>query len=368
MFIHLVHQEVVARSSLAPYTSCTHDSSLKKEMWKKIKKIFCLKKLWKRNRVPCEISPIRQTPDSSSTQPDAGYQDAPDDANTAAPENVTRDTRFLLKSTQANLMALTELLLENDENNCAKFLTYNLQKKRRGKRDVCEGSLFSRVQPELYHVPTIKAFSQLFGHYRPMVSEEEELSEEKTKMERHFIETCVNTKVMEIARAYISAMSKGSFEAAKDKAAFAGFLHKMWFDRYARSKRSNGPTSCAFEHVFLGEESGGAVKGFHNWFYFLEQEKKGCVNYYGYDRAVELGDRGCAVKSAFEWLDLVKPTSSFLIGLSPELELAIFTVCAMFCRNSDVQISLAGNPVNVRTHVLFDDNRKPSLATAFVVI
>ena len=187
-------------------------------------------------------------------------------------------------------------------------------------------------------------------------------------MERHFIETCVNTKVMDIARKWILSMSNGRFVIAEDRTAFTKLLHKMWFDRYTRSKRSNGPTSCAFEHVFLGEESGGAVKGFHNWFYFLEQEKKGEVNYYGYDKAVELGDKGCAVKSAFEWLDLVKPVSSFLIGLSPELELAIFTVCAMFCRNSDVQISLAGNPVNVRTHVLYDDNGKPSLATAFVVI
>ena len=116
-------------------------------MWKKIKKIFGLKKLWKRTRSPCEISPIRQTPDSSYTQPDAGYQDALDDENTPAPENLIKDTRFLLKSTQENLMALTELLLENDENNCAKFLTYNLQKRRKGKRDVCEGSFFTRVQP-----------------------------------------------------------------------------------------------------------------------------------------------------------------------------------------------------------------------------
>ena len=264
---------------------------------------------------------------------------------------------------------LTERLLENDDNNCAKFLKYNLQERRQGNKDVSKGSLFTDVRPELYDVPTIAALRALYGHFRPMVSEEEESSEEKTKRELDFIEACVNTRVMDIARKWIFKKSRGSIAKAKDKDTFKDLLHKMWFAPYARSTRSNGVEgSCAFEHVFLCEESGGAVKGFHNWLFFLEQEKKGEVNYYGFDKALELGDRGCVVKSVFQWKDMVKPVSSFLIGLSPELELAIYTVCAMFCRQNDVQISLAGNTVNVRTHVFYDEENKPSLGTAFVVI
>ena len=36
-----------------------------------------------------------------------------------------------------------------------------------------------------------------------------------------------------------------------DKVAFKRFLHRMWFSLYPRSRRTK--SSCAFEHVFLGE-------------------------------------------------------------------------------------------------------------------
>ena len=199
-----------------------------------------------------------------------------------------------------------------------------------------------------------------------MVSEEEEASEEKTKRESDFINACVNTKVMEITREWLSAKVQGLQGLSQNK--FKELLRKMWFAPYARSNQSNGiEGSCAFEHVFLGEESRGAVKGFHNWFFFLEQEKKEEVNYYGFDKAIKLGDKGCVIKSIFEWKDVVKPVSTFLIGLSPELELAIYTVCAIVCPDNAVQISLAGNNINVRTHVLYEEKGQ-YLGSAYPVL
>ena len=265
-------------------------------------------------------------------------------------------------------MELSELLLENDENNCAKFLEINLQERKHGIKDMSKDPLFTYVQPELYNVPTVAALRALYGHFKPVVSEEEEMSEDKTKRELDFIEACVNTKVMEITREWIYSKSRGKAKA-RDKTAFKDLLHKMWFAPYARSNRSHGVEgSCAFEHVFLGEESGHAVKGFHNWLYFLEEEKKGEVNYFGYEKAIKLGDKGCVLKSVFEWKDMVKPVSSFLVGFSPELEMAIYTVCAMFCPGNSVRISLAGEAVNVRTYVSKDEENKPCLETAYVAV
>ena len=105
-------------------------------------------------------------------------------------------------------MELTELLLENDDNNCAKFLKYDLQERRLGNKDVSEGSLFTEVQPELYNVPTVAALRALYGHYRSLVSEEEEASEEKARREREFIDACMDTKVMQITQEWISAKSR----------------------------------------------------------------------------------------------------------------------------------------------------------------
>ena len=121
-----------------------------------------------------------------------------------------------------------------------------------------------------HNLAAFAALRKLHGHYKPVVSEEEEASEEKTKRESDFIDACVNTKVMEITREWLSAKVQGLQGLSQNK--FKELLRKMWFAPYARSNQSNGiEGSCAFEHVFLGEESRGAVKGFHNWFFFLEQ-------------------------------------------------------------------------------------------------
>ena len=113
-------------------------------MWRKIKKILSLKSLWKRRRSPREITPLQPSPE-------------PNDETSPGLEICnTDDTKFKGDSTQENLRELTERLLENDDNNCAKFLEYNLQERRQGNKDVCKGSLFTEVQPELYNVPTIQ--------------------------------------------------------------------------------------------------------------------------------------------------------------------------------------------------------------------
>ena len=93
---------------------------------------------------PREITPLQPSPE-------------PNDETSPGLESCnTGDTKFKGDSTQENLRELTERLLENDDNNCAKFLKYNLQERRQGNKDVSKGSLFTDVQPELYNVPTIQ--------------------------------------------------------------------------------------------------------------------------------------------------------------------------------------------------------------------
>ena len=78
------------------------------------------------------------------------------------------------------------------------------------------------------------------------VTEEEDVTREEIQEEIDFIDSIVDTKVMEITIEFL--VSKNLIQ--DDKNAFKRLLHRMWFALYPRSWRTKG--SCAFEHVFLG--------------------------------------------------------------------------------------------------------------------
>ena len=71
--------------------------------------------------------------------------------------------------TEEDLFELTEKLLDNDENNCAKYFRYNFQVRRCGVEDVCDEPLFSDIdQDGLFQVPTIKTLMALHDNYIPV--------------------------------------------------------------------------------------------------------------------------------------------------------------------------------------------------------
>ena len=67
-----------------------------------------------------------------------------------------------------------------------------------------------------------------------------------------------------------------------------------------------------FNH-FTGEVKNGKVIGFHNWLYFLLEEQKGNLNYYGFSKHFDFGQdgryRGGILKSTFKWHGHKKPVS-----------------------------------------------------------
>ena len=85
-----------------------------------------------------------------------------------------------------------------------------------------------------------------------------------------FIDAILETKVMKKTMHFLS--SKGKI---KDEVSFRKFLHTMWFSLYPRDHRRKVDSSCAFEHVFLGEVKRGRIIGFHNWLFLLREEKLG---------------------------------------------------------------------------------------------
>jgi len=109
--------------------------------------------------------------------------------------------------------------------------------------------------------------------------------------------------------------------AGQTVAAFKEELRQYFFMPYTRS---GGPLdSCGFEHVFLGEIKSNEVSGFHNWVKAYYAEKAGNFVYGPY-----LGTCPNEVlKFSFRHLGYNKPISSLFVRTSPEVEVALYTLC-----------------------------------------
>ena len=65
---------------------------------------------------------------------------------------------------------MTENLLDNDDNNCAKYFRYNLQSRRCGMEDTCDEPLFSNINMQaIMEVPTIAKLVALHDNYVPVI-------------------------------------------------------------------------------------------------------------------------------------------------------------------------------------------------------
>ena len=111
------------------------------------------------------------------------------------------------------------------------------------------------------------------------------------------------------------------------------------------------------------------VIGFHNWLYFLLEEQKGNLNYYGFSKHFDFGQdgryRGGILKSTFNWNGYEKQVSTMFVGFSPELQLAIYTLAALVKPDEALTISLGGKMFEIQTHLKIKEDLK-YLAAAYV--
>jgi poly(U)-specific endoribonuclease len=137
----------------------------------------------------------------------------------------------------------------------------------------------------------------------------------------------MQTAPMQFCHKYCVAKGK---DVPRDPSEFKKLLHKIWFDMYRRGGR--GGDSSGFEHVFVGEIKNGKVSGFHNWVYFYMEELKGNVDYRGYikpkshNSARTNGDDQ-VLTLQFKWNGVLKNVGTSFIGVSPEFEIALYTMC-----------------------------------------
>lgn len=193
-------------------------------------------------------------------------------------------------------------------------------------RDKAKQPLFSYVnEDKLKHLETYAHFINLLDNYEVSTGVSETVTSEELQENRLFIDAIVKTNIMKCAHKYL--VRKGKSPSNTEE--FKRQLFDIWFRLYHR-QRGAGEDSCGFEHVFVGETKGGdEVIGLHNWVQFYLQEKLGHVDYKGYkarDNKDTPDEDDHVLNLQFSWKGLVKPVSTSFLGVSPEFEVAVFTI------------------------------------------
>ena len=77
------------------------------------------------------------------------------------------------------------------------------------------------------------------------------------------------------------------------------------------------------------------------------------MNYFGFSKELKFGNNcGGILKTSLEWNDVTKKVSTFFMGLSPELEIALYTLAALLAPNSKFKVKLGGKKFNIRTYFI----------------
>ncbi|XP_071517788.1 uridylate-specific endoribonuclease C-like [Panulirus ornatus] len=244
--------------------------------------------------------------------------------------------------TDADLRALTEMMFAADVNSVGSQLTLDYQGKG-NSGDLAPGPLFTSVPDSALNGPTLSLLRKVQDNYEPSVTIAEKQDAAEVAEQNAFLDAITNTQVMHIAEDFLknNSLLTGNL---KDK------LNKIWFTMYPRSGNIVG--SSGFEHVFVGELKNGKVSGFHNWVRFYTEEDKGTLNYMGWSKVVDLGDKGEINMNHFEWLDKPKSIGSMFVGTSPELDMATYTVCFLTRPNRSCPVQMNGQQFKVQTYTL----------------
>jgi len=227
-------------------------------------------------------------------------------------------------------------------------------------------SVFSLIDvtfngPKLLHVPdsvlqgpTISALRTLQADYHPDVGIPEHFTQKHFVKQTQFLDAVMKTEIMKITDQYL---------LQKDyiKKPLQEVLEEIWFTIYSRSNK--GPlSSSGFEHSFCGEIRQKTVLGFHNWVHFYDEQEEGNLEYDGQMKTVNLGREADLIRLRFRWHRARKPVGGMFIGTSPELEMAVYTICFFAKPNSDCSVMMDGKTFNIKT---FDIHGKKIIGSAY---
>eukprot|EP00180_Rhodochaete_pulchella_P001294 Plantae.Rhodophyta-Rhodochaete_pulchella.ctg2103.p1 GENE.Plantae.Rhodophyta-Rhodochaete_pulchella.ctg2103~~Plantae.Rhodophyta-Rhodochaete_pulchella.ctg2103.p1 ORF type:complete len:374 (+),score=76.80 Plantae.Rhodophyta-Rhodochaete_pulchella.ctg2103:526-1647(+) len=249
-----------------------------------------------------------------------------------------------------SLRAACEQLWELDINRLEPQLDYsiNLQERSERDEDTAPGPLFRYVDKHVFNKPTYLAFHYLLDNYERETGVSENTNEEEKQENWDFLNAVMATPCMQYCFRYASA--RGVLKDADDEQGFKSFLYRLWFYLY---RRETSRDSSGFEHVFVGEERNGKIIGFHNWIQIMIEEHRQKLDYKGYlHRSGPEPDAMTQILSVqFAWEGDLKPVSTCFIGVSPEFELALYTLCFL-CGEEENRIKVGPYECTIKCYRL----------------
>lgn len=238
------------------------------------------------------------------------------------------------------------------------------------KGDAADEPLFTYVNRQVFQRPTFNAFRSLLDNYSAYTGDEEEVTQKEVKEMRSFLSAVMETAPMKYCHQY--CLAKGveydGDPIPDDETDFKEVLNSIWFKLYSRSGggRRKKMDSSGFEHVFVGEVKNGQVSGFHNWIMFWLEERKGNIDYRGYikprsrDSTAETNDDDPVLTLQFSWNGVEKFVGTSFIGVSPEFELALYTMAFLAGDNENIVTLDTGGEcfdLNVKCHKYDGDSK-----------
>nr|CAG4649264.1 EOG090X04MD [Scapholeberis mucronata]SVE93564.1 EOG090X04MD [Scapholeberis mucronata] len=236
--------------------------------------------------------------------------------------------------TDAELMTISQELHQNDAN-AVNGIVLNLQSTTKSgvTTDKAPLALFSQLPSDALNGPTIKALLALFDNYDSNCLNTEVVTAQEQAENTAFLDAILATTVMQKAHQFLS--SRGW--VSSDVATFKEYLRQIWMGNYNRG--GGFESSSGFEHIFLGELDGTTIQGYHGWIKYYLDELAGKVNYLGYISKTNLGVSSL-IEIPMSWNGVFKPINSISVAGSPEIELALATIC--FITRPNVRCPLAG--------------------------
>ena len=234
-------------------------------------------------------------------------------------------------------------------------LRSNQGKKPYWKDDKAEDPLFSYVDPKILRQrPTYQTFVALLDNYSPYTGEQESLTRAEQAEINRFLGAVLQTKPMQFCHQYcVAHADQSEHDIPSDTDGFQALLYRLWFELY---RRETSRDSSGFEHVFVGEIRDSKISGFHNWIQFYLQERQGHVDYRGYIKPksredARPDDYDHLLTLQFTWHGVTKSVGSSFIGVSPEFEFALYTMCFLVGQQHNV-VQLATGSVEQDTYEL----------------
>lgn len=248
-------------------------------------------------------------------------------------------------ATDDEIRQLTEQLYTKESNSQIGNIQVNLQGRTRSidSADEAPNPLLS-VDSKALESPTIVKMRLLFNNYEHDTHVNEHVTPNERKEENDFLDAVMATPVMRQAMLFLQ--QKGV--VSPDPKTHRDLVKELWFTQYSRGQGKIG--SSGFEHVFVHEVKDGTIIGFHNWVYIGDEEKDGRFDYKGYMKEQDIGTKGKIVKIRFSHQGLNKPVNTVFVGTSPELELALYTVCFQLRPDRTCPVSLGNSKFGIVTY------------------